>query len=699
MSRRRLTRRQFVTAGMGTLAIGAIAASCSPAAPVIPTATPAPKPAAEAPPKPAAAPTQAPAKPAAAPTQAPAKPAAAPTAAPAAKPTAAPAAAAPGAFNEAPDLAAEVKAGKLPPVADRLPREPMVVTPNEKVGTYGGRWRSGLLGKSDSPWISRTMGNEPLLRWSQDLTKVIPNVARSWTVSADGKEFTFYLRQGMRWSDGKPHTADDFEFWFNDIILNDEITKVKPTWLKAGGKLPKFEKLGDYAFKLTYEKPHGLLLNWMATNTMFWRPAHYAKQFHIKYNKDAVEKMVKDLKLQDWVALWTAKVSQWFDNPACPTVFPWVVTVPPGQTTQMQVKRNPYYWKVDTANNQLPYIDELVYPIAEKVDVLVLKGVAGEIDMMDRHIATPETKAVFTDNKAKGGYDFFTVKYAWESPAVIALNLTHKDPVLRDIFQNKKFRIALSHAINRKEVIDTIYIGDGQPRQPAPLDESPHFHEKLAYQYLQYDPATSNKLLDEIGLTKRGADNMRLRPDGKPLFFTTEVIAAFEPWAQIMEMVSKYWKAVGVNSGVKVFERSVFYQRKQARDHDAGVWTGADSIQIVMDPRWYMPFSEESIFGIGWAQWWMSGGKTGVEPPPAAKKQQQLYDQLTETVDAAKQKAIVKEILDIGAEEFWCMGITKYYKGWGIVKNNFKNLPKEVWQWHLSNSPAQTNPEQYYFQK
>jgi len=421
--------------------------------------------------------------PAAAPTTAPAAAAATATKPPAAAPTTAPAAVpASSKYKESPLFAEQVKAGKLPSVEKRLPTNPMVIKPNDSIGQYGGRWRTGLLGRSDTPWLSRSIGNDPLLRWAQDLKGVLPNVAEKWDISADGLEYTFYLRPGMKWSDGEPLNADDFVYWYEDVILNDELTKVKPTWLKSKGKLGKLVKVNDTTIKFVFETPNGLLIRNLAGGAgFFWQPAHYMKQFHIKYNKDKVEAAVKEQKLQDWVAYYGLKNDVW-QNVERPTHLGWLLITGTGDTSQVLARRNPYYWKVDPEGNQLPYIDEVVYPIVEKVDALVLKALNGEIDMMYRHIATPDNKAVFTDNKAKGGYDFYEVNVAFESPCVIAFNLNHKDPGLREVFNKKDFRVAMSHAINRKEIIDTLYVGDGTPSQAAPYPESPHYHERLEKQ-------------------------------------------------------------------------------------------------------------------------------------------------------------------------------------------------------------------------
>jgi peptide/nickel transport system substrate-binding protein len=388
------------------------------------------------------------------------------------------------------------------------------------------------------------------------------------------------------------------------------------------------------------------------------------------------------------------------NNPDKPEILAWEVTVPVSQGTQMVAERNPYYWKVDPEGNQLPYIDKLVYHVAENVEVLVLKTLNGEIDMYDRHITAPANKSVFFDNQEQGGYHFFGEKYAFCSPCVIALNLNHKDPGKKEVYLKKEFRVALSHAINRQEIIDTLYVGDGEPAQPSPMPESVHYHEQLEKQYLEYDPDLANQMLDELGL-ERGPDGMRLRFDGQPLFIDCEVTAgAFEPWAEIMEMVTNYWKAVGVNGSVKAIDRSLFYERKAAYDHDCMVWTGADGVAIVIDPRWYMPFSNESIYGIAWADWWNTDGARGEEPPEAAKEQQRLYREIEAQPDVEQQKVLMKQILDIAAEQFWCIGTTRYYNAYGIVKNNFKNVPAEgVWQWHICNAPAQVMPEQFYIEQ
>lgn len=598
--------------------------------------------------------------------------------------------------REAPSLAALVDAGELPPLEERLPVNPMVVQVTESIGQYGGTWRSGLLGQADAPWVRRTMAYEPFMRWTPDLTTTIPNVAESVLVNDEGTEFTFSLREGMKFSDGEALTADDVMFWYENFLLNDELQPVKPLWMRPGGEVGTVEKIDDYTVKFSFAAPHGFFLRQLGSQYP-WEPAHHMAQFHGDLNSEGAAAMAEEEGMADWVDLYQNRRNL-LNAVEYPVVWGWSLTTPASSATQLVADRNPYYWKVDPEGNQLPYIDRLVYPIVESVEVQVLKALAGEVDMQDRHIATPGNKAAFFDGKEAGDYDFFTVDYAWETPVSIGLNLAHPDENLRAIFLEKDFRIALSVAMNRQEIIDILYVGDGEPRQPAPLAESPWYHEQLAYQYTEFDPDGANALLDGLGYAM-GSDGVRLGPDGEKISFDINVIAAFEPWAEIMELVSAYWADVGIEANVQVLERSLFYERKAAYDFDVVVWTGADGIALVMDPRSYFAFSTESLFGVAWADWWRSGGSKGVEPPAAAQEQQRLYEELAITVDQAEQDRLMTAILDIAAEEFWVFGVTKYYKGYGIVRNNFKNVPETVWQWHVSAAPAQTNPEQYYIEQ
>jgi len=605
-------------------------------------------------------------------------------------------------FNEAPMLIELVKQGKLPPVDKRLPSEPLVVVPVEEIGQYGGTWRTVLLGRADTAWLTRTVDYEGLLRWSPDFKTVIPNIAKGYKVSDEAKTFTFYLRKGMKWSDGQPFTADDILFWYEDVLMNKELTPNVPKWLTTDGQPVKVEKVDDYTVRFKFTQPNGLFLQRLATPDGLGLivPKHYMKQFHIKYApKEKLDALVKEKQLTDWFSLFQNMNDAWM-NPDRPVVNAWKVTIALGVGPRCVFERNPYYWKVDTVGNQLPYIDKISYDIVESVDVAVMKALNGEIDMQDRHIGALTYFPMFADkkNQEKGDFRLFYTIPTSSNTMVIAFNLNHKDPVLRKIFNDKRFRFAMSLAINRKEIIDLVYLGKGEPRQPSPLPESPFYHEQLSKAYIEYDPAKANKFLDEMGL-KRGPDGIRLRPDGKPLAVTIEVVTTGIQWIDACELIKKYWEAVGVKTAVKPIERSLFYSRKAAAEHDIAIWGGDGGMEVLLEPRWYFPFSGESNHAPLWQLWYNSGGKSGEEPPPEVKKQMQLYDEITKTASFARQKLLMKQILDIDAKNLYVIGISSNPKGFGIVKNNFRNVPEEMFGSWLYPNPAPTNPCQYFIKK
>ena len=261
--------------------------------------------------------------------------------------------------KEAPALAALAKDGKLPKLAERLPKNPLVVKPVEKVGVYGGTFKTVLLNAADTSWLGRTVGYEALMRFDPTGTKVIPNIAEAVNPSNDGREFTVKLREGMKWSDGEPFTADDIVFAYNDVILNDEINPVVPEYITSDGKPAKITKVDDVTVTFTFPNTNGLFYTKLAYTggalTSF--PQHYMEKFHKKYNPE-VENDAKKEKMASWTDLWGAKADGWA-NAELPTLRGWVVTNPLGKGNRVVVERNPYYWKTDPEGSQLPYIDNV----------------------------------------------------------------------------------------------------------------------------------------------------------------------------------------------------------------------------------------------------------------------------------------------------------------------------------------------------
>jgi len=610
----------------------------------------------------------------------------------------------PESFSEAPSVAEEVAAGSLPPVEERLPAEPLIVPVVERIGDYGGTWRTALIGGSDTPWLDKTIGYENLLRWDPEWQEVLPNIATSYSVSEDAREFTFTLRAGMKWSDGEPFGSDDIVFYVDDVVKNPD--------LGGGGNNPfTIEKIDDLTFKITFEQPDGLFLQTLCTGageTWTHYPKHYLSQFHKSYNTENLDQLVSEAGAADWIELFRTKGStipgtpynaSW-QNPELPHLRGWSIVEPYGDTVRVLASRNPYYWKIDPEGNQLPYIDQVEYSVLQDAEVLLLKVAAGEIDMHARHINTDANKSVLADAQESGEFHFFELISGLMNTVTISLNLTHKDPVVRDIFQNKEFRKGLSHAINRQEIIDVVYVSQGEPWQLAPRREAAFFDEELAKQFTEFDVDLANQLLDSV-LPDKDGSGKRLRPDGEKLTISMEVASGgvVSP-VDAVNLVATYWQAVGIDAQATPEDRSLLYTRKNSNEHDCAIWWGPGALSDAMlDPRWYMPYNNESNYAEAWVSWYTNPAEPQTpaeEPPPAVLEQYDLYDQLKATTDAATQIDLFKQLLEISKEQFYAMGVSLPANGYGIVKNRFHNVPESMPDANLFMTPGPTNPEQYF---
>ncbi len=617
--------------------------------------------------------------------------------------------------HEAPMLQELVAAGELPPLSERLPKEPLVVEPVERIGKYGGTWRTALMGGQDNAWLVRTISYDHLVRWDRQWTTVEPNIAKEVVPNEDASEYTFYLREGMKWSDGEPFTADDIVFWWEDIAMNAELSPGgPPSWMKVGDADPSVEKVDDYTVVFKFPVPNGLLLQNLATpsgDTPTRYPRHYCQQFHARYNPDGIDALIQEAGATDWVNLFQLKCSgvpgtpydaRW-QNSELPTLKAWRLTTAYGAGTQVVAERNPYYWKVDPEGNQLPYIDRVVYDVLEDREVLLLKVLNGEIDMMARHFNTNDNKAVLADNMEAGNYRFFETRSGGNTLGLM-FNLNHKDPRMRSIFQDKNFRIAMSHAINRQEIIDVIFVGQGEPMNNA-MDKTsiPELYDEEMYtMYTEFDPDLAREYLAKAGITEMGPDGYYLGPDGEPFSFVVQTTQAFGH-SDIAEMVVQNWQDLGIHAELAVLDRSLLYTRKDTNDFDVHVWGAGGSSSVFLDPRHFVPVTSESAYAMAWYTWYVNPSGVGAlvppeEPPDIVKHQMALYDQIKATGDYQKQLELMKEILAIAKDQFYVIGISSSPPGYGIVKNNFHNVPESMpgsWQYP---TPAPTNPEQYFIE-
>ncbi|HEY65434.1 MAG TPA: ABC transporter substrate-binding protein [Caldilineae bacterium] len=654
MPKRELSRREFLRLS-AVVTAGIVSAACAPSTPAPePTATPVP-----------VAPTT------------PTAPAAAPTTQ----------------YKEAPMLAELVKQGKLPPVDERLPSEPVVVQVIEEIGQYGGTWEQAVTGQAD---VNGAMSydNELWITFDESCQTWRPNVAKKVEVSEDGTEFTFYIREGHRWSDGEPFTADDIVFWYEDVVLNDELSPAKPHWMKSGDELGVVEKIDDYTVKYKFAKPHGLLLLYMS---YVWGgrggleyPAHYLKQFHAKYaDKDKLDQMVKDAGFETWDQLFWDKMSP-TTNPELPVLRAWQLKDlgPP-----WIFERNPYFFKVDPEGNQLPYIDRVRLHAVEDKQMITLKVIAGELSAQWRNLSFSDLP-LFMENREKG--DYRVIKALAEHPMAFTIfpNQTLVgDDVMLSIIQDIRFRKALNLAIDRDEVNELIYLGERAPVQAAfpNLQDEPEL-----FAHLTYDPEQAKALLDEMGL-EVGPDGYRLRPDGQQLVAKVDVFSN-KTLMDAAELVASYWEAIGIRTSLEEISYDLWWPRIFSHEYAfcAYVKDSIGGLARFVYLRSYAPVAHSTYWAPAWGLWYQSGGTQGVEPTGDARRAQQLFDEAKVTVDTDKQLELLTEIERLDLKNVWEVLTLGPGPNIRIVKNNFRNVP-EVNYCVLHDSDAWA--EQYFIKQ
>ena len=621
----------------------------------------------------------------------------------------------PSSFKEAPQLAELVKAGKLPPVAERIGKDPIVVQPLHAIGTYGGLWRRGFTGPADTSAGQRVNESDHLTYFDYTGTRVMPNIARSWEVSDGGRTFTFHLRRGMRWSDGHPFTADDFVFWFEDMYRNKDLIPTPSPYFATNGKQGKLMKVDDYTVRYQFEDPYYALPIVMAgqgpimghtkegrTGMGGYAPAHYLKQFHPKYvSQEELDKKVKEAKFDNWVSLLKFK-NDWARNPDLPVLTPWKTTTPI-TTPTWTLERNPYSVWVDTEGNQLPYIDKIVLNLGENLEVINLRAIAGEYDFQSRHVDLQKLP-VLLENQQRGGYKVYLDPSDGEGIGLFINQNYEADPEVARWLSSADFRRALSLGIDRAQINEAFYLGLGVPGSVAPAERTV-YNPGAEYRTLwaTYDPPRANALLDKLGLEKKDAEGYRLRSDGKGrLRIEIQTFVGFFQATQICEMIRDQWKKIGIQADVKEHERSLAYQRRNASEH-----------QIHVDVTWgtenmfghhmgaLFPVDGTSPIGPLYGKWFASGGSQGKEPSPRMRELMEDFRQALGT-SGEEHVRLAKEVWKIALDEVWAIGIvglSPLITGVRVVKTGMGNIPERLSNGASGHSPGNNLPQTYFWKK
>lgn len=614
-------------------------------------------------------------------------------------------------FNEAPMLMVKVAVGELPSVGERLPEEPIVIKPLEEIGQYGGTLYFHVAGTGvglggDSPAV---IGREGVLGLASDYITVVPNIATGWEFSKDGKSLTLYLRKGIKWSDGAPFTADDFLFWYEDIILNDELTPAKPAWMTAGGELMKIEKIDDYTVRLNFAVTSPLMLQHLSHqhSGFIQLPKHYMKQFHPRYTPiEELEEMAKKEGFDYWYQLFQERgtVSEHCNVPLTNPDLPVLGTfmLKERGVESWTLERNPYYWKVDTAGNQLPYIDRILVTVVANMEMLNAKIVTGENDLAV-WVTGMQDYTLYKENAEKGGYRVLLYSLDEGNKVQYFFNQTVEDPILRKIFRDVRFRRAMSLAIDREEIVEAGFLGYAVPVQVTNNPGSAWYEPEFAEAYAQYDPNESNRLLDEIGLKWDKNHEYRLRPDAKRLTVTLEYFDAAAEFVAVNELVREQWKKVGFDLILKGGSGSLLMERNAANKLQVSqmAQTGGDYDFFTGNANCFIPMSHGWItdFAPLWTDWYLTKGEKGEEPPEEIKKNIERWERMRVTMDDEERIRLGKEILASQAENLWTIGTVGMPAKPCVVKNNLRNVPeKAMWGWE-SMCLIPHHPETFFFKQ
>jgi len=592
-------------------------------------------------------------------------------------------------------LAKRVARGELPPVAERLPKDVMVVEPVDEIGDYGGTWRRMAILRSDS-LLGNRLGYEGLLRWDRTGGSIVPGVAKSWTVSDDGRTYVLHLREGIKWSDSQPFTTDDFIYWYEDEVCNEELTPIFPTWLGESPDDCRVTALSPYILEFRFSKPNGLFPERLC-NTIYgiYSPRHYLSKFHPKYTDRAkLGAEAEEEGYYDWTSYYRA-TRNLTENPDMPSIRPWLIKQPP-PAAQYIAERNPYYWKVDTEGNQLPYIDRIVSTVVQNPEVLNLKAMSGEVDMQARYI-DPSKFTLFMEPRNREHGNYRVQVDSGDDSLCVFLNQYSKDPEMRALLQDRRFRIALSLAINREEVVELLYDGLATPSRAVAAPSDPYWLSRFGELHIEYDPDQANRLLDELGL-KRGRDGTRRMPSGKPFrqvlyCYPSEGGAASDLWT----LVTDYWREVGLDFVMKIDARSISVMRVSNGNSDFWGYTQG-GIHWAVNGGGYVPLSSWSYFAPLYGRYVSLNGEEGV--PLSAEMQRLLdwYREMERTAgDRERKLELGRKILNQWAEEVYVVGIVRQSQ-LTIISNRFKNVPGKIIHSWMLYTPGYCEPEQFFIE-
>lgn len=578
-------------------------------------------------------------------------------------------------LKEAPMLDELVQKGELPKLAERLPETPLVVKPQDGLGTYGGRLRRAQAATDVTG--SNYMTFAGLMEWSPTTpTKPVPGLAESCEPDAENKVFTVKLRKGLKWSDGEPFTTKNIMWVYDNVLKNKDLSPAFPAWLTVAGKPVVFTAEDETTLTVTFAGPHSLFLKYLCFvdfGGALLTPSHYMEQFHKEHIPAAdMKKLMKDTGLGTWPEVFNTKNDRG-KNQHRPALGPWVLKKPITATNSSgTVERNPYYWKVDPEGRQLPYIDSALFQ-AMSLDAIGLRAGNGELDLQAWDLPDTALPVLIKNEEAK---DYTVKKWVTDGNTSICLNMSHADPVLRDLFNKVDFRAGFSHAINRDAMNEALLGGQGTPIHPCAQPEDEYWVEGYGQRFIEFDADEANKRLDAAGLKKRDAKGMRLRPDGKPMRFVmrTFKVGVGLDQTTVLEYAKRDLAKVGIDTVIKNISQDLWYTEIIQGQFDI-VCYPFPGYQWDIDPLWYVPVNEFTYWCPKFGRnYYDPKHKFSAEPTPEIKKLQTLYDQLKSAPNDEARLDFGHQILKAHDENVWIIGSIPMPYFPVVINDDLKNF-------------------------
>ncbi len=585
--------------------------------------------------------------------------------------------------NDAPYFSDVVNSGALPSMSERLPKSPRVVNlkaMDRLPGEHGGSLRM-LIGRQKDIRYVPIFSYSRLVGYDEDLN-LVPDILESYTVE-EGRVFTFKLREGHRWSDGSELTSEDFRYYWDHVILNRDIMRGgMPARLKSRGQGPVFEVLDKLTVRYSWDVPMPQFLDLLAAPIpqTLALPSQYMQQFHNKFQTDAdLSELIDTHRVDDWVGL-HQKMSRQNrpENPNLPTLEAWrPTTLPPAE--QFVFERNPFFHRVDENGKQLPYVDRLVLNVSS-AEILGAKVATGESDLQVTGIALPDYTMI---KEAENRFPLKVSLWRRTQGSSVALypNLNCQDEVWRALFQDVRMRRALSLAINRREINQVIYFGLANESADTVLPESPLFKPEYASAWTSYDPEQANALLDELGLTERAGNGIRLLPDGRVANITIESAGESTLETDVLELIADHCRQIGIALFVRSSQRDIFRSRITGGQVMMSVWRGLDNALPTADmpPTALAPSSVDQLQWPVWGLYYMSAQMQGQTPDlPEVQRLRKLLDDWMLSTENEERETIWAEMLAIHADQVFSIGTVNGGMQPVVRSARLQNLPDEA---------------------